>query len=73
LLLRCLGWPALGAALIPAVLAKGWQIGPVLWIAVLSSTVTLLVFFLPYQQRLLLQLPLVLLPTTLLAALLISQ
>lgn len=52
--LRMAGWLLLTLALVVAVHQRGWALGLVEWIAVLMAGVTLWVFALPYQPRLLL-------------------
>ena len=52
--LKLAGWALLLMSLIFAVLGRGWALGLVEWIAVLMAGVTLWVFGLPYQPRLLL-------------------
>ncbi len=52
--LRCAGWVLLLLALALAVHQRGWALGLVEWTAVLMAGVTLWVFLLPYQPRLLL-------------------
>lgn len=68
-LLRLAGAAALGAAFAAAVRAAGWQIGPVLWFGLLSASVLLLVFLLPYAQRWLVLLPAISTPVALATAL----
>ncbi|MFJ4348779.1 DUF3325 domain-containing protein [Pseudomonas sp. NPDC089401] len=52
--LRIGGWSLLLVSLVLAVHLRGWAHGLVEWIAVLMAGVTLWVFGLPYQPRLLL-------------------
>ncbi|HKS13199.1 MAG TPA: DUF3325 domain-containing protein [Pseudomonas sp.] len=52
--LRVAGWALLLLALVLTVQQRGWGLGLVEWIAVLMAGVTLWVFLLPYQPRLLL-------------------
>ena len=52
--LRIGGWLLLALSLVLAVQLRGWALGLVEWIAVLMAGVTLWVFGLPYQPRLLL-------------------
>ncbi|MHC6224089.1 DUF3325 domain-containing protein [Pseudomonas sp. X10] len=52
--LRVAGWALLLLAMVLAVHKSGWGLGLVEWIAVLMAGVTLWVFLLPYQPRLLL-------------------
>ncbi|MEX5343994.1 DUF3325 domain-containing protein [Pseudomonas sp. I2] len=52
--LRIGGWVLLALSLVLAVHLRGWALGLVEWIAVLMAGVTLWVFGLPYQPRLLL-------------------
>lgn len=35
--LRSAGWVGLGAAFIPAILARGWVFGPILWVAAIMA------------------------------------
>jgi hypothetical protein len=53
-LLRCAGWLLLALSLALVVHLRGWAYGLVEWTAVLMAGVTLWVFGLPYQPRLLL-------------------
>ena len=53
-LLRVAGWLLLMLSLVLSVHLRGWGHGLVEWIAVLMAGVTLWVFGLPYQPRLLL-------------------
>ncbi|MDF9616789.1 DUF3325 domain-containing protein [Pseudomonas entomophila] len=52
--LRFGGWALLLLSLVLAVYGRGWALGLVEWIAVLMAGVTVWVFGLPYQPRLLL-------------------
>lgn len=52
--LRSAGWLLLLVSLVLSVHQRGWAHGLVEWIAVLMAGVTLWVFVLPYQPRLLL-------------------
>ncbi|MDH0646625.1 DUF3325 domain-containing protein [Pseudomonas sp. GD03858] len=52
--LRLGGWALLLLSVVLAVHWRGWALGLVEWIAVLMAGVTLWVFALPYQPRLLL-------------------
>ncbi|WP_252091159.1 DUF3325 domain-containing protein [Pseudomonas sp. MWU13-3659] len=52
--LRFGGWALLLLSLVLAVHGRGWALGLVEWIAVLMAGVTVWVFGLPYQPRLLL-------------------
>lgn len=52
--LRMAGWLLLLASLLLSVHLRGWAHGVVEWVAVLMAGVTLWVFALPYQPRLLL-------------------
>ena len=52
--LRLVGWLLLLVSLVLSVHQRGWAHGLVEWIAVLMAGVTLWVFGLPYQPRLLL-------------------
>jgi hypothetical protein len=52
--LRVAGWGLLLVALVLAVQTRGWALGLVEWSAVLMAGVTVWVFLLPYQPRLLL-------------------
>lgn len=52
--LRAGGWALLLLSLVLAVQGRGWALGLVEWSAVLMAGVTLWVFALPYQPRLLL-------------------
>lgn len=52
--LRLAGWLLLTVSLVLSVHQRGWAHGLVEWIAVLMAGVTLWVFGLPYQPRLLL-------------------
>ncbi|MFK0313526.1 DUF3325 domain-containing protein [Pseudomonas sp. NPDC090233] len=52
--LRLLGWLLLLVSVVLSVHQRGWAHGLVEWIAVLMAGVTLWVFGLPYQPRLLL-------------------
>ncbi|MFJ4155747.1 DUF3325 domain-containing protein [Pseudomonas sp. NPDC089752] len=52
--LRLVGWLLLLVSLVLSVHQRGWAHGVVEWIAVLMAGVTLWVFGLPYQPRLLL-------------------
>ena len=52
--LRFGGWTLLLLSLVLAVYGRGWALGLVEWIAVLMAGVTVWVFGLPYQPRLLL-------------------
>ncbi|HDS1737308.1 DUF3325 domain-containing protein [Pseudomonas sp. BP8] len=53
-ILRIAGWMLLTLSLVLAVHQQGWALGLVEWMAVLMAGVTLWVFGLPYQPRLLL-------------------
>ncbi|MFJ4395689.1 DUF3325 domain-containing protein [Pseudomonas sp. NPDC089396] len=53
-LLRCAGWLLLALSLAIAMHLRGWAHGLVEWIAVSMAGVTLWVFGMPYQPRLLL-------------------
>lgn len=57
--LRCAGWALLVLSLILAVNVRGLAFGLVEWIALVMAGLTLWVFGLPYQPRLLLGLALV--------------
>ena len=35
--LRSAGWVGLGAAVVPAILARGWVLGPILWVAAIMA------------------------------------
>ncbi|RMB35852.1 uncharacterized protein DUF3325 [Sphingomonas sp. PP-F2F-G114-C0414] len=35
--LRWVGWLGLGAAFLPAILARGWMFGPILWVAAIMA------------------------------------
>ncbi|MEX0292022.1 DUF3325 domain-containing protein [Pseudomonas putida] len=52
--LRIAGWSLLLASLLLSLHLRGWAHGLVEWVAVLMAGVTLWVFALPYQPRLLL-------------------
>ncbi|WPE28974.1 hypothetical protein PshuTeo1_47320 [Pseudomonas hunanensis] len=54
LLLRVEGWLLLMLSLVLSVYLRGWALGLVEWTAVMMAGVTLWVFGLPYQPRLLL-------------------
>lgn len=54
LLLRVAGWLLLMLSLVLSVYLRGWALGLVEWTAVMMAGVTLWVFGLPYQPRLLL-------------------
>lgn len=54
LLLRVAGWLLLILSLVLSVHQRGWALGLVEWTAVMMAGVTLWVFGLPYQPRLLL-------------------
>lgn len=53
-LLRTTGWLLLALSLVLAVQLQGWAQGVLGWLAVLMAGVTLWVFCLPYQPRLML-------------------
>lgn len=71
-LLRALGWAALALAFAVAIAASGWQVGAVLWIALLTAAAASNVLMLSYAPRRLMALGAGLLPVGLLAALLTS-
>lgn len=71
-LLRGLGGSALALAFGAAIAADGWQVGVVLWIAVLTAAALSTVLMLSYAPKRLVALASGLLPLGLLAALLTS-
>lgn len=68
-LVRVGGWTALAASFAASVAHGGWQIGPVLWIALLTIAGALVVLLLSYAPQRMIALACGLLPLSLIAAL----
>lgn len=69
LLLRAVGWIAIGLSFASAVHGEGWAFGPVQWIGGLTAAALLLVLVLSYRPRFVLPTAVLVLPLALAAVL----